>query len=470
VTAAAPTRGAAGEAERDPGSFRDPSGFVYRREGRIYREIDPSFAERFAAVESTGLLRELAADGKVLAYEDVALELAATQSAARVIQPAVVPFISYPYEWSFGQLRDAALLTLDLQLAALEKGLTMRDASAYNIQFIGARPVHIDTLSFEPAEPGRPWIAYRQFCEHFLGPLALMARRDIRIGRLLRSEIEGIPLDLVSRLLPGWTRLNLGLGAHVHLHARAQRRYAGAGEVVAERVASTRKVNVANLVTSLRSTVAGLHWEPRGTEWADYEMNTNYGAVATAAKERLVASFLAAAGGSTVWDLGANIGRFSRLAATEGRRVLAFDVDPAAVERNYRTLHAEGREDILPLVMDLANPSPALGWAHGERASLTERGPADVALALGLVHHLAIGRNIPLRHLAELLARLSRQLIIEFVPRDDSMVRQLLATREDVFADYTPDGFRTAFDPFFEHVGEAPVEGSSRVLHHLRQR
>ena len=470
MTAAAPSRGAAGEAERDPGSFRDPSGFVYRRDGRIYRQIDLSFAERFAAVESTGLLRELAADGKVLAYGDVALELAATQSAARVIQPAVVPFISYPYEWSFGQLRDAALLTLDLQLAALEKGLTMRDASAYNIQFLGARPVHIDTLSFEPAEPGRPWIAYRQFCEHFLGPLALMARLDIRMGRLLRSEMEGIPLDLVSRLLPGWTRLNLGLGAHVHLHARAQRRYAGAGEVAAERVASTRKVNVKNLVTSLRSTVAGLRWEPRGTEWADYETNTNYGAVATAAKERLVASFLAAAGGSTAWDLGANIGRFSRLAATEGRRVLAFDIDPAAVERNYRTLHAEGREDILPLVMDLANPSPALGWAHGERASLVERGPADVALALGLVHHLAIGRNIPLRHLAELLARLSRQLIIEFVPRDDSMVRQLLATREDVFADYTPDGFRTAFDAFFEHLGEAPVEGSSRVLHHLRRR
>jgi hypothetical protein len=470
VTIAAPPTGAAGEAQRDPGSFRDPSGFVYRRDGQIYRQIEPSFADRWAAVEATGILRQLAAEGKVLPYEDVPLELAATPSAAKVIRPAVVPFISYPYEWSFGELRDAALLTLDLEQAALEHGLTLRDASAYNIQFIGAKPVHIDTLSFEPGEAGRPWIAYRQFCEHFLGPLALMALRDIRLGRLLRTEIDGVPLDLVSRLLPGSSRFKLGLGAHVHLHARAQRRYADAGEEAAGRVASTRKVNVGNLVTSLRSTVAGLSWEPSGTAWADYERNTNYGAEGTAAKERLVAEFVGRTGGTTVWDLGANTGRFSRIAADAGRQVLSFDIDPAAVERNYRSLRDEGRADILPLIMDLADPSPALGWAHRERASLTERGPADVALALALIHHLAIGRNIPLRAIAEQLGRLAPELIIEWVPREDSMVRRLLATREDVFDDYTPEGFMAAFRTVFDPVEEALVAGSSRVLHRFRRR
>jgi SAM-dependent methyltransferase len=454
---------------RDPGSFRDPSGFIYRRDGRLYRQIEPSFADRWAAVEASGLLRDLAADGKVLPYEEAPLSQAATPTAAKVIQPAVVPFISYPYEWSFGQLRDAALLTLDLQVAALERGLTLRDASAYNVQFLGSRPVHIDHLSFEPAEAGAPWIAYRQFCEHFLGPLALMALKDIRLGRLLRTEIDGIPLDLVSRLLPTSSRFKLGLGAHVHIHARAQRRYAGAGEDAAERVATTRKVNVANLVTSLRGTVAGLSWEPTGTEWVDYDTNTSYGSEATAAKERLVAEFLARTEGRTVWDLGANTGRFSRIAAEAGRSVLSFDIDPAAVERNYRDLRSRGREDILPLVMDLADPSPALGWAHRERASLEERGPADTALALALIHHLAIGRNIPLRQIAEQLAKLAGELIIEFVPRDDVMVRRLLASREDVFSDYTPDGFRAAFAAVFEPVAQAPVEGSTRVLHLFRR-
>jgi hypothetical protein len=470
MTTAAPVDGAADPISRDPGSYRDPSGFVYRRDGRVYRQIEPSFADRWAAVEATGLLQQLAADGKALSYEEVPLELAATSSAARVIRPALVQFISYPYEWSFGQLRDAALLTLDLELAALDHGLTLRDASAYNIQFLGSRPVHIDTLSFEPAEAGKPWIAYRQFCEHFLGPLALMALRDIRLGRLLRTEIDGIPLDLVSKLLPRSSRFKLGLGAHVHLHARAQRRYGGAGEAAADRVASTRKVNVANLVGSLRETVAGLKWDPSGTEWADYETNTSYGAEATAAKERLVGEFVAKTTGDVVWDLGANTGRFSRIAAAAGRTVLSFDIDPAAVERNYRRLREERREDILPLVMDLADPSPALGWAHRERASLTERGPTDVAMALALIHHLAIGRNIPLREVASQLARLAPQLIIEFVPRDDPMVRQLLATREDVFRDYTPGGFRAAFDTVYNHVAEAPVEGTSRVLHLFQRR
>jgi SAM-dependent methyltransferase len=470
VTAAAPPTGAAGNAQREPGSFRDPSGFVFRRDGRIFRQIEPSFAERWAGVESTGLLRDLAADGKVLAYDEASLELAATRSAAKVIETAVVPFISYPYEWSFGELRDAALLTLDLQTAALERGLTLRDASAFNIQFLGSRPVHIDSLSFEPAEAGRPWIAYRQFCEHFLGPLALMAIRDVRLSHLLRTEIDGVPLDLVSRLLPTSTRFRLGLGAHIHLHARAQRRYAGTGEAAAERVEKTRNVNVGNLVTSLRSTIEALTWEPTGTVWADYDTNTSYGADATAAKERVVSELLARTTGGTVWDLGANTGRFSRIAADGGRSVVAFDIDPAAVERNYRALKGERREDILPLVMDLANPSPALGWAHRERASLTDRGPADVGLALALTHHLAIGRNVPLPHIADQLAELCRDLIIEFVPRDDVMVRQLLATREDVFESYGIEAFRAAFGRHFELLDERSLEGSSRTISLYRRR
>lgn len=459
------------DVRRDPGSFRDPSGFVYRRDGVVYRQIAPSFAGRWAAVEATGLLRRLADEGKALAYEDVGLELAATPDAARVIRPDPVPFISYPYEWSFGQLRDAALRTLDVAEAALACGLTLRDASAYNIQFLGSRPVHIDTLSFEPAEPGRPWVAYRQFCEHFLGPLALMAIRDVRLGGLLRSNLEGVPLDLVSTLLPRSTRFRLGLGAHVHLHARAQRRYADRGEEAAGRLERGRKVNVAALLASLRQTVEGLSWTPSGTEWADYdEQGASYAAEAVVAKERLVVDLLARTTGGRVWDLGANTGRFSRLAADGGRSVVAFDIDPAAVERHHRRLRGEGREDILPLVMDLANPSPALGWAHRERASLADRGPADVALALALVHHLAIGRNVPLRDLAEQLARVARHVIVEWVPREDAMVRRLLATREDVFTDYHEEGFRTAFGAVFEPVAEAPVKGSARVLHLLRRR
>ena len=421
---------------------------------------------------SSGLLTDLQSRGVLVRYELTTLDDAADAAIAHaVIRPERVPTISYPYEWSFGMLKDAALLTLDAQAAAAERGFTLRDATAYNVQFLRGRPILIDTLSFEAAEPGAPWIAYRQFCEQFLAPLALMAIRDVRLGLMLRDHVDGIPLDLAARLLPGRTRWNLGLGAHIHAHARAQRRYAGKADAAA---AETKKATMspmrqAALLDSLRRTIQKLDWKPEGTEWADYAEHTSYGEGGTAAKDELVGRFLADAGGERVWDLGANTGRFSRIAAGLGRDVVAWDIDPAAVERNYREVRRDGEERILPLVLDLANPSPGLGWADEERKSLADRATADVVLALALVHHLAIGRNVPLGRIATYLAELAPNLVIEFVPKDDPMVRTLLATREDVFPDYTIEGFRAAFAETWQIVDEAPVTGTPRVLFRMRR-
>ena len=389
-----------------------------------------------------------------------------------MIAPEPLGFVSYPYEWSFGMLRDAALLTLRAQTAAAADGFTLRDASAYNVQFENGKPILIDTLSFERAEPGEPWIAYRQFCEHFLAPLALMAHRDVRLGLMLRDHMDGIPLDLAARLLPSRTRLNLGLGAHVHAHARAQQRHADEGH---EAAASARKATVSPLrqralIDSLERTIGKLDWEPTGTEWADYAENTSYDDGATIAKEGLVRQFLDAAGGSVVWDLGANIGRYSGIAAALGRRVVAWDVDPAATERHYRAIKGDGTTSILPLLLDLANPSPGLGWAGSERKSLADRSNADTLLALALIHHLAIGRNVPLPEISSYFAALAPNLVIEFVPKEDAMVRKLLATREDVFADYSVEGFRAAFGSEWDVAEEAPVGGTARTLFRLVRR
>jgi hypothetical protein len=379
--------------------------------------------------------------------------------------------VSYPYEWTFGELQDAALLTLDVQLTALEAGWTLRDATAYNVQFRDGRPILIDSLSFAPQEEGAPWIAYRQFCEHFLAPLALMARRDVRLIRLLRADPDGIPLDLASTLLPWRTRLNLGLLSHLHLHARAQNRYAADDDAASTaRGVRIDRPRLVGLVRNLRGTVAGLHWKPAGTEWSDYADHTSYGDAATASKVAIVRELLATTGARTVWDLGANTGRYSRVATEGGRRVLAFDIDPAAAERNYRQIREEGRTDILPLVMDLANPSPGVGWASSERQSLVTRADADAVLGLALIHHLAISRNVPLWMLLDLFATLAEWAVVEFVPKDDPMVRHLLATREDVFPDYTLDGFRAAAMGAFTIVAERQIEESPRVLFLLRRR
>jgi len=292
-----------------------------------------------------------------------------------------------------------------------------------------------------------------------------MSRVDIGCGSLLRAHLDGIPLELGSRLLPRGSWLRPGTLIHVHAHAGAQRRYADTAPDVRVKSRPIGRTAAIGLVHSLRGTVERLRWEPSGTEWADYARQHNYSDSAVASKHELVARLLRGGRPRLVWDLGANTGEYSRIAREVAEQVIAFDIDPAAVERNYRAVRATNEQGILPLLADLANPSPALGWAHRERRSLEQRGPADALLALALVHHLAIGRNVPLERIAEFFSRLGRTLVIEFVPKSDSQVQRLLRSREDVFADYHREGFEAAFGRYFRIEAAEAVTGSERTMY-----
>lgn len=456
----------------DPGSFRDLSGLVFRRGDVLYRQIHKAGAADWAAFRSSGLYDRLVADRLIVDHVDEPIELAATSDAVGVIRPRRIATISYPYEWAFSQLKEAALLTLDLQLQALDAGMRLKDASAYNIQLEDGRPILIDSLSFEVAPATEPWPAYQQFCEHFLAPLALIAHRDPRCGLMLREFIDGIPLDLAARLLPGRTKLNLGLSAHIHVHAGAQRRAAKEAPPVDGAARPSRRVSETGqraLLDSLRRTVTSLRWKPE-SHWAGYATTTSYSDAATASKGRMVREMLAAAGGRTAWDVGANTGVYSAMAAEAGYRVVAWDQDAASVEAHWLRVRGDGNPAVLPLVLDLANPSPAIGWALEERGSFLERGEPDLILALALVHHLAIGNNVPLPSVARLFARMAPKAIVEFVPKDDPMTRRLLAARRDIFDDYTLDGFRRAFEGSFRIVSETAIEDSPRTLFLLERR
>jgi hypothetical protein len=447
------------------GSFRDPSGFVYTRDATLYRQVNAAFGKQFEAFITSGLYDELTREGLLVSHAREGIELSATSDAYAVLRPERIPFISYPYEWSFGQLQDAALLTLDIQERALNKGFTLRDSSAYNVQFQGARPVFIDTLSFEPLEEGKPWAAYKQFCEHFLLPLTLMSLRDIRCGSLLRTYVDGIPLDFGSRLLPRRSWVSLSSVIHLHLHAWAQGRYAGAAVGSATKGKSMSRASLVRLVQNLQKAVRSLRWNPSGTEWADYTSDNNYSDEAARSKRTLVVQHLTGSGVRTVWDLGANTGEYSRAARDVASQVISFDVDPAAVERNYRRVRDQSETGILPLLLDLTNPSPAQGWAGRERLSLAERGPADALLALALIHHLAIGHNLPLDRIAQYLSHLGRLLIIEFVPKSDSQVKRLLLSRPDIFPSYTKEGFEAAFQREYDLKAVSRVTDSERWLY-----
>ena len=454
-----------GSSVRSGASFRDPSGFLFVRDGTLFRQVNQSYRATFDQLEQSGLYAELVEAGLLIPHALADVPPAEPKAAALVLRPDPLAFISYPYEWSFSQLQDAALATLDLQQRALARGLSLKDASAYNIQFHRGRPVLIDTLSFEVYREGDPWVAYRQFCQHFLAPLALMSRRDIRLGQLLRLSIDGVSLDLAVRLLPWKARLNFGLLTHLYLHAASQRRFAGAEVRTAQGTRRVSRTGFLGLIDNLRRTVAGLRWDPGRTDWAEYETMHNYSPAALEAKRRLVAENLERTRPSSLWDLGANTGAFSRLASERGIATISFDVDPSAVETNYRSVRASGEANLLPLLIDLTNPSPAQGWHHAERLSLQQRGPADAVMALALVHHLAIGNNVPLPQVASFLADLGRWVIIEFVPKSDSQVKRLLAAREDIFSDYNVEGFERAFTGAFELRHHEPIAESERTLY-----
>lgn len=451
---------------RVPGSFRDPSGFLFFREGTLYRQINRCYQDNYDLLHTSGLYAELVNAGLLIPHREVDISPADPESAYRVIAPEPVRFISYPYEWCFSQLQDAALTTLRIQQIALDHGMSLKDASAYNIQFHRGRPVLIDTLSFEKYAEGRPWIGYQQFCRHFLAPLALMSRTDVRLGGLLRSHLDGIPLDLAARLLPARARLSFPLLTHIHLHAKSQKKYEG--QTVKPAAGKFNRLAMRGLIDNLDNATKSMKWEAEGTTWAAYYEDTNYTPEGFRHKQRLVAEFIAASSPQTVWDLGGNIGIFSRIAAENNIFTVCFDVDPATVEKNYRQCRTEQRNNLLPLLGDLTNPSPGIGWNSSERAGLIERGPADTILALALIHHLAISNNVPLTGIAEFLARLGRWLIIEFVPKDDSQVQRLLATREDIFGDYRQDIFEQVFSRTYEIIRSEMIRESKRTLYLLR--
>lgn len=453
---------------RHPASFRDPSGFIFIEDSVVFRQINQCYRKNYDYLMSSGLYETLAGQNLIIPHIEAPYMKVESPEAYKVIKPEPLSFISYPYEWCFGQLKDAALLTLRIQRKALEFEMALKDASAYNIQFWNGKPVLIDTLSFDRYTAGSPWIAYRQFCQHFLAPLSLMKYRDIRFGQLLRVYLDGIPLDFASSQLPLRSRFSLSLYSHIHLHAKYQQSFAD--KTSDSETKKISRLGILGIIDSLESGIKRLEWQTPDTEWGDYYDDTNYSEAAFDHKKRLIDEYLEMAHPGIVFDMGANTGEFSRLASERGIQTISFDIDPVAVEKNYQNSIRNKDTCILPLLLDLTNPSPGLGWAHEERSSLMERGPADMLLALALIHHLAISNNLPFIHIAKYFATLGDNIIIEFVPKEDSQVQRLFTTRKDIFSTYHQDSFEKAFKTYFDIKEMAKIEGSHRVLYLMEKR
>ena len=444
-------------------SFRDPSGFIFKDNGILYRQINKSYRENYRLLMNSGLCKKLAEEKLLIPHQEKDGYPISDTNGYKIIEPNEVPFVSYPYEWCFSQLKDAALLTLKIQKIAMAHNMSLKDASAYNIQFYEGKAIFIDTLSFEILKSDKPWVAYKQFCQHFLAPLALMSYRDMRMGQMLRIFIDGLPLDLTSKLLPTKSKLNFSLLTHIHLHAKSQAYYADKTINASQKKMSAH--GLLALIDSLESTVKKIKSPHNETEWGDYYTFTNYSETALNSKKNIIKNFLKQAEPQKVWDLGANNGLFSRLASDQCIETVAFDIDFMAIEKNYHTILKNKEKNILSLFSDLINPSPNLGWAEEERDSLSKRGPVDMVMALALIHHLAISNNLPFDNVAKFLSRLGKWLIIEFVPKEDSKVKKLLSHREDIFDHYTENDFEQSFGKYLFIKDKQAIEDSKRILY-----
>ena len=458
----------------EPGSFRDRTARVFYHDGKIFRGLNETAFREWEALSTTSFFRRMSGTGAIVPtrQRDLAsLPLSPSdQPWAAVLEHEKLPFVSYPYEWSFSMLRDAALLQLDLVLAGLDEGIGLKDASAYNLQWKGASPVFVDVASFYKRAEGEPWVGYRQFCQMFLYPLLVQAYRDVPFQPWMRGNIDGMDAEVCLSMMGARDYARGGVLAHVYLQAKAQRAYNATTRDVRKDLSKAgfdKRIIKAN-AERLRALVAGLEWTPKQSTWSDYLKCGHYEASDAAQKRDFVREVAGAREWNLAWDIGCNVGVFSRIAAERAKYVVAMDADHLAIDKLYLALKSEKAANILPLVVNVTDPSPNLGWRNMERKRIDERGRPDLILALALIHHVVIGGNIPMAEFVQWLRDLGGELVIEFVTRKDPMVVTLLRNKEDHYDDYDEAVFERELAARFRIAKRQPLGSGTRIMYHAQ--
>ena len=456
----------------DAGSFRDRDGRIYYCGERVLRGISAPALDDFDKLRSTRFFERFTEAGKLvetslLPVSDVPLPEEVKGQWTAFLEHRPIPVISYAYEWSFSMLKDAAVLTLDLLEAALEEDMTLKDATPYNVQFVDGAPVFIDIPSFETMQPGSTWSGYRQFCEMFLFPLMLQAYKGVDIQPMMRSRLDGVSVQAMAKFCSFRDRFRKGVFSHVWLQSKLDSRYGATSQNVKSDLKSAgfnKELILAN-VRKTRKLVRKLSWGGAGSEWGAYEEFHNYSESDHQLKENFIDNCVLESEAEVVWDIGANTGQFSRIAARHARQVLAMDIDHFAVERMYRRNTADDVRNILPLVQNVVDPSPDWGWRNRERRELATRAKPDLVLCLALIHHVVITANVPLEDFVDWLAGLSNQLVIEYVSRSDDKVKALLRNKQDKYHDYSRENLEAALMKRFTIRRQSELESGNRFLY-----
>jgi hypothetical protein len=458
----------------EQGSFRDRSGRILYSSDSVLRTLSAEALSVWESLSKTKFFQEQSKKGSIVHTESLNdgshQRLSEQDEWVGVLKHERIPFISYPYEWPFSMLKDAALLQLNLLLSSLKERFTLKDATPYNVQWKGTHPVFIDVLSFKKLDKGEPWTGYRQFCEMHLYPLFLTAYKEVPFHQWMRGSVDGIPVEHFARLMSFRDLFRSGVFMHAYLQSKLQSKYANSQSNVRSELKSVGFSDelIRRNVLGLRKIVEGLQWKQNQSQWSEYASDNSYSAEDQKRKVDFVQTAVQSQSWNLVWDLGCNTGVFSRIAGQNSKYVIAMDGDHLSVEYLYHALKKEGVTNILPLVMNLADSSPGLGWRGLERKSLVGRGKPDLILCLALIHHMVISANIPLHEFINWLAELGCAVVIEFPTKEDPMVKRLLLNKDDQYSEYTIDTFEKNVSRIFKIEKREELASRTRVLYFLR--
>jgi len=459
----------------EPGSFKDPDGRIFYLGDTVCRSLSGQAADRMQRLDELGHLASLVEAGlmvptRLVSVADEGIDIEGASST--ILQHDRIAVMSYCYEWPFSLLRDAALVTLEIIERCLAFDCILKDATPYNIALYKGRPVLIDVLSIDNYEKGAPWEGYAQFCREFLFPLLLSAHKKIDVHDILRGSLNGMSLEVADGLFSFSDICKTGVLKHVKLQAMLQRSFRKS-EFNAKRSYHEshfgKELILAN-VRGLRKILNKVAPSTTDSTWIDYTDSHSYDADEEAEKMAFVRSILETHNPGRVIDIGCNTGVYSRIASESANSVVSLDFDAACIDRLYRQGRRDKIENIFPIVANMLNPSPGMGWMLQERMSLFDRIQGDAFLALALVHHIAISGNIPLKNFVEALSGLADGGIVEWVDKSDPMVKTLLKNRRDVFDHYTWDHFKYVLEQSFDMEKVIEIGGGRRRLCLVRRK
>ena len=455
------------ESKRNTSSFRDPSGYVFMEDDKVKRVINPIYFEQYKALTDSGFYKTLFDKKYLIPHQEVSK----TDSEIS-IEASKIPFINYPYEWSFLQYKHAALLTLKIQKLCLENNFTLKDASAFNITFHEGKPIFIDTLSFDFYQENNPWLAYKQFIMHFLGPLVLTKYFGQDHLKTLSQNLEGISLQKLSQLLPFKSYFNPTILTNIHLLAKYDKKYESDKKTVNNNLSKASQIK---LLDGLYDFISNLSVNEK-TEWDHYYNQINYNDVAYQFKKEVVKDWFLSIKGESLIDIGGNDGTFSRELKDDAKLIIVADVDPNAVEQNYKQALKNKEKMILPIVADVLNPSANYGFNNEERFSFIDRvkdSNLDGCLALAVIHHITLSGNIPFSLSAQFFSKMAPNLLIEFPTRGDSWVQFLLDSKREFknhFDFYNEENFEKEYSVYFEIINKQKIASFERILYSLKRR